>query len=70
VAEVGAAFLMNSAGLLHETLDNSAAYLRSWVKVLKGDSRLVVRAAASAQKAADLILGKTEAAVAETDTAA
>jgi antirestriction protein ArdC len=39
------------------TLENSAAYLAGWVRVLKGDSRLVVHAAAQAQRAADLILG-------------
>jgi antirestriction protein ArdC len=56
VAEMGAAFLGHRAGILTATLENLAAYLRSWVRVLKGDSRLVVRAAAQAQKAADWLL--------------
>ena len=69
VAEMGAAFLGHVAGILPVTLENSAAYLRSWVKVLKGDSRLVVRAASAAQKAADWLLGRKPNA-GEADTAA
>lgn len=59
VAEMGAAFLAGVTGIDAVTLSSSADYLASWVRVLKGDSRLVVRAAAQAQKAADLILGVT-----------
>ena len=40
-----------------ELLENSSAYLRYWMDVLKADSRAVVIAAARAQKAADYILG-------------
>jgi antirestriction protein ArdC len=70
IAEMGAAFLAHAAGILPTTLDNSAAYLRSWVKVLKGDSRLVIRAAASAQKAVDSLLGRqTTAGETNTQTA-
>ncbi len=58
VAEMGAAMLCGHCGIDSATLDNSAAYLAGWVKVLRGDSRLVVTAAAQAQKAADLILGR------------
>lgn len=43
-----------------ELLENSAAYLRYWMDVLKGDSRVVVIAAARAQKAADYILSRQE----------
>jgi antirestriction protein ArdC len=39
------------------TLDNSAAYLQSWLTRLREDARLLVIAAAQAQKAADCILG-------------
>lgn len=61
VAEMGASFLGHEAGILPRTIDNAAAYLRSWVKVLKGDARLVVRAAAAAQKAADWLLDRRPA---------
>jgi antirestriction protein ArdC len=59
VAEMGAAMLCAMAGVEQVTLPNSAAYLGHWVSVLKGDAKLVVQAAAAAQKAADLIAGVT-----------
>ena len=58
VAEMGAAFLCGQAGIVERTLNNSAAYVASWLQRLKDDRRLVVHAAAQAQKAADFILGK------------
>jgi antirestriction protein ArdC len=57
VAEMGAAFLCGQAGIVERTIDNSAAYVASWLSRLKDDSKLVVQAAAQAQKAADFILG-------------
>jgi antirestriction protein ArdC len=57
VAEMTAAFLCAHTGLDQEKLfENSVAYLQSWLNVLKKDSKLVVKAAAAAQKAADMIL--------------
>jgi len=64
VAEMGAAFLSGYCGIENRTINNSAAYLASWLKALKEDSRMVLVAASQAQKAADLILG-----VAHTDHA-
>jgi antirestriction protein ArdC len=57
IAEMGAAMLCGVAGIERKTLANSAAYLRSWINVLKSDSRMVVSAASQAQKAADYIQG-------------
>lgn len=57
IAEMGAAFLSAKAGISMATEQNSAAYIQGWLKVLKGDPRLVIQAASQAQKAADLILG-------------
>jgi antirestriction protein ArdC len=57
IAEMGAAMLCGVAGIERNTLSNSAAYLRSWIDVLKTDSRMVVSAASQAQKAADYIQG-------------
>lgn len=57
VAEMGAAMLCGHCRIEQATLDNSAAYLASWIKVLREDSKAVVMAAAMAQKAADFILG-------------
>jgi len=60
VAEMGAAFLCGQAGIVERTMDNSAAYIASWLERLKNDSKLVVQAAAQAQRAADYILGGGE----------
>jgi antirestriction protein ArdC len=58
VAEMGASFLAVHTGInLDEITNNSAAYLQGWLKVLKADKKLIFKAAAEAQKAADYILG-------------
>ena len=57
VAEMGASMLSGLAGIDQVTLPGSAAYLSHWITVLKGDVRLVVTAAAQAQRAADFIIG-------------
>jgi len=57
VAEMGAGFLCAHAGIESATLENSAAYIQSWLRVLKDDRRAVIVAAGQAQKAADFILG-------------
>jgi antirestriction protein ArdC len=59
VAEMGAAFLNAEAGILESELENSAAYLQSWIKALKsGDAKTwIIRASSQAQKAANYILG-------------
>jgi antirestriction protein ArdC len=61
IAEMGAAMLAGIAGISQATLGNSASYLQSWINRLKSDSRLIISAASHAQKAADYILGKTQA---------
>jgi antirestriction protein ArdC len=66
IAEMGAAFLCGQAGIEAATLENSAAYIQNWLEQLKNDRKLIVQAAAQAQKAADFILGvKHEAPPAE-----
>ena len=55
VAEMTAAFLCGACGIAPATLDNSAAYVAGWIKVLKADSKAAIIAAAQAQKAADYI---------------
>jgi len=42
-------------GIANATLDNSAAYLQSWMQVLRDDPKMLVQAAGQAQKAADYI---------------
>jgi antirestriction protein ArdC len=55
VAEMGAAYLGGVCGIAHATLENNAAYLQSWMQVLRHDATLLVHAAAQAQRAADSI---------------
>lgn len=57
VAEIGAAFLCGHAGIAERVIDNSAAYLNGWLEQLKNDRKLIVQAAAQAQRATDYILG-------------
>lgn len=58
VAEMGAAFLCGHAGIENSTIENSAAYIKGWLKALKNDKTLLVHAAGQAQKAADYILNR------------
>jgi antirestriction protein ArdC len=57
VAEIGAAFLCADLGITPETRDDHAAYIASWLKVLKDDKRAIFTAASHAQKAADFLNG-------------
>ena len=58
VAEIGAAALVNHAGLeTANSFRNSAAYIQNWLSVLKNDKRFIVSAAGKAEKAVNLILG-------------
>jgi antirestriction protein ArdC len=53
IAELGAAFLYSSLGLANEPRKEHAAYLTSWLEVLKNDKRAIFTAASQAQKAVD-----------------
>ena len=57
VAEIGAAFLCADLGITPETRDDHAAYIASWLKVLKDDKRAIFTAASHAQKVADYLHG-------------
>ncbi|MFM9949454.1 MAG: ArdC family protein [Saprospiraceae bacterium] len=58
VAEIGASFLCASVGIDYQpVMDNAAAYIQGWLKVLKKDKTFIFKASAEAQKAADFILG-------------
>ncbi|MEN1970100.1 zincin-like metallopeptidase domain-containing protein [Lentibacillus sp. N15] len=58
VAEIGASFLCNIAGIDNETIDNSTSYIQSWLQALKNDHTMIVYASQQAQKASDYILGE------------
>ena len=58
IAEIGAAALVNHAGLeTANSFRNSAAYVQNWLKVLRDDKRFIVSAAGKAEKAVSMILG-------------
>jgi len=58
VAEFGASFLCNVAGIANDvSMEQSASYIDGWLSKLKSDKKIAVIAAAQAQKAADFILG-------------
>jgi len=58
VAEIGAAFVCNSIGVAGDHIDSHAGYVQSWLKSLRNDKRMIFKAAAAAQSAADMVLGK------------
>jgi antirestriction protein ArdC len=57
VAELGAAFLSADLDLTPEPREDHAAYIASWLKVLKNDKRAIFTAASHAQRAADYLNG-------------
>ena len=67
VAEMTSAFLQAETGI-ESAESNSAAYLQSWIRTIKEDTKAVVVAAGAAQRAADLILGRSFDAEAQEDT--
>lgn len=59
IAEIGAAALVNHAGLeTPESFRNNAAYVQNWLRALKSDKKLIVSAAGKAEKAVALILNQ------------
>lgn len=59
VAEIGASMLCGLAGISSAGGQMNAAYIANWLTRLADDRKLVVTAAAQAQKACDLIVGTT-----------
>jgi len=57
VAEFASAMLCGVAGIDNDTIANSASYIGGWLRALKDDKTMAIRAAGQAQKAADYILG-------------
>lgn len=57
VAEIGANMLSGIAGFNEVTFENTVAYIQSWIRVLKNDKTLIVKASGEAQRGVDHILG-------------
>jgi antirestriction protein ArdC len=62
VADISAAILGALLGLPEAQLDNHAAYVAHWVKVLKSDKNAILTAASKADEAVDYIAGFGQAA--------
>ena len=59
VAEISAACLCNHFGVeTQSSMQNSSAYIQSWLKHLKNDKQLIIWAASRAEKAVNLILNR------------
>ena len=59
VAEIGSAVLLNQCGLETESsAKNNAAYIQSWLRVLKNDKKMIFGASSRAEKAVKFILGE------------
>jgi antirestriction protein ArdC len=56
VAEITASFLAAKTGIHTKTIENSKAYIQNWLKALKSDSKMVMKAASQAQKAFEYIV--------------
>lgn len=59
-AEIGSANLLNLLGIetIH-SFQNSAAYIKSWLQVLRNDTKFIISAASKAEKAVVYILGNS-----------
>jgi len=57
IAELGAAYLAADLQLAPDPRPENAAYVQSWLKVLKSDNRAIFTAASHAQRAADFMHG-------------
>lgn len=64
VAELTSAMVCDSCGVTPD-IPQTAAYIDGWLSALKKDRKMIVRAASSAHKAADFILGAAPASVSE-----
>lgn len=61
VAEIGSASLLATMGIENESsLTASAAYIKNWLHALRNDKRMIVTAAARAEKAVKMILNIKE----------
>jgi antirestriction protein ArdC len=57
-AEIGASYLSSHTGIVLDDFADNAAYIKSWLEVLKNDHRFIVFASYQAQKAVEFILNQ------------
>ena len=51
IAEIGSFFLCNETGIASSTINNTVAYLQSWLRHLKDDPKMIITASSKAQEA-------------------
>ena len=56
VAEITANFLCAHCQIMNKVIDNSLAYISSWISELRNDKYMIIKAANQAQKAYNLII--------------
>lgn len=57
IAEIGSAMITNTCGIeSNKSFRNNIAYIQEWLRVLKGDNKIIVSAASKAEKAVKYIL--------------
>ena len=59
IAEMSSCYISNHCGIDTKVIDNSASYIANWLKVLKNDKLMIIKASSNGQKASDFILNKT-----------
>lgn len=57
VAELGSVFLSMEQGLVPQPTEDNIKYVNSWIKSLKNDKRMIMKASGLAQKACDFLSG-------------
>jgi len=67
VAELSAAFTCATLGFRPDHIEDHAAYIGSWLEVLKNDKRAIFTAASHAQRAADYLAAYSGATIAAED---
>ena len=70
VAELGSAFLCADLGLAPEILEDHAAYIKSWLTILKDEKRFIFTAASHAQRAVEYLHALQNADLNEAETKA
>jgi len=55
---MGAAYLCGLTNIDQQTIENNAAYIKSWIRPFKDDPKVLVLAAAQAQNAVNYMLNQ------------
>jgi antirestriction protein ArdC len=56
VAEITTTMICSTVGIENKTINNSVAYIKSWMEVIKADTNLIIQSANQAQKAYEYIV--------------